>query len=45
MHLNWEFLKLQFGNRFWRKKMKITQTQPRYVLKLSIDLKFGTICT
>ena len=25
--------------------MKITQMQPRFVLKLSIDLKSGMICT
>ena len=43
MHLNWGFLKFQFRNRFGE-KMKITQIQPRFVLKLSIDLKLGMIC-
>ena len=44
MNLNWGFFKFQFGNRF-REKIKITQTQPRFVLKLLIDLKLGMICT
>ena len=44
MKLNWRFLKLQLGNRFGE-KIKITQIQPRFVLKLLIDLKLGMICT
>ena len=32
MHLNWGFLKFQFGNRFGE-KMKITQIQVRFVLR------------
>ena len=43
MHLNWGFLKFQFGSRFGE-KMKTTLTQPRFVLKLSIDLKLGMTC-
>ena len=44
MNLNWGFLKFQFGNRFGEKKMKLPQTQPRFGLKLSINLKLGVIC-
>ena len=42
MNLNWRFLKFQLGIRF-REKNQITQIQPRFVLKLSIDLKLGMI--
>ena len=44
MHLNLGFLKFQFGNQFGEEN-EITQTQPRFVLKLSINLKLGMICT
>ena len=44
MNLNWEFLKFQLANQF-AKKIKITQIQHRFVLKLSIDLKLRMICT
>ena len=40
MHLNWVYC----GNRF-REKIKISQIQPRFVLKLSINLKLGLIYT
>ena len=40
MHLNWGFLKFQFGNRFGE-EMKITQIQHRFVLKFAIHFKFG----
>ena len=43
MHLNWGFLKFQLGNQV-REKIKITQIQHRFVLKLSTYLKFGMTC-
>ena len=44
MKLNWVFLNFQLKNQFGE-KVKITQIQPRFVLKLLIDLKLGMICT
>ena len=44
MKLNWGFLKFQLENQSGE-KIKITQIQPRFVLKLLIDLKLGMICT
>ena len=44
MKLNWGFLKFQLENQFG-KKIKITQIQPRFILKLLIDSKLGMICT
>ena len=44
MKLNWGFLKFQLENQFGE-KIKITQIQPKFVLKLLIDLKLGMICT
>ena len=43
MHLNWGFLKFQLGNQV-REEIKITQIQPRIVLKLSTRLKFDMTC-
>ena len=40
MNLNWGLFKFQLGNRFGE-KIKITQTQPRFVLILPIRFKFG----
>ena len=42
MHLNWGFLKFQWGNQV-REKIKITQIQHRFALKLSTQ--FGMTCT
>ena len=39
MNLNWGFFKFQLGNRS-EKKIKITQIQPRFALKLTIHFKF-----
>ena len=44
MKPNWRFLEFQLENQFGE-KIKITQIQPRFVLKLLIDLKSGMICT
>ena len=44
MNLNSGFLKFQLGNQFGE-KINITQIQPRFVLKISVDLKLGIICT
>ena len=40
MYLNWGFIQLQLRNQS-REKIKITQRQPRLVLKASINFKFA----
>ena len=40
MKLYWGFLKFQLENQFGE-KIKITQIQPRLVLKFTIHFKFG----
>ena len=44
MCLNCGFLKIQSRNRL-REEIKITQIQPRFVLKLTIHFKFGVTQT
>ena len=44
MNLNWGVLKFQFGNRYGE-NIKITPKQLKFVLKLSVDLRLGMICT
>ena len=42
MHLNWNFLNSNLEIDL-EKKIKITQIQPRFVLKFTIYFKFGMI--
>ena len=39
MYLNWGFLKFQLENQFGE-NIKLTQIQPKFVLKLTIHFKF-----